>query len=71
MIFYPHEREKRGRRGGCLQVRKGEGEGSERVRGFGRKRLRRRQQLKLLDESAEVLFDALLLELSGHQEDSS
>lgn len=54
-----------------IQVRDGEVEGSERVRSFGRSRLRRRKKQKLVDESTKVLLDWTLLELSGHEEDSS
>lgn len=53
-----------------LQVGERESEGGERMRSFGRSGLRRRKELKLVEESAEILSDGLL-ELSGDENYSS
>ena len=45
---------------GDLQVGDGEGESSEGMRSFGRRRLRGRKQKKLLDEGTEVFTNSLL-----------
>lgn len=51
-----------------LHVGDGEGETGERMRSFGRSRLRRRKQEELVDKGAEIFTDGFL-ELLSSQED--
>ena len=55
---------------GDLHVGYGERETGERMRGFGRSRLRLRKQKELVDEGAEIFTDGLLQLLSSQDNPS-
>ena len=51
-----------------LHVGDGEGETGERMRGFGRSWLRRREEQELVDKGAEIFTDGLLQLLSSQED---